>query len=192
VATRRGHRRGSTTSLICSICLYEPGLAADILHGQAASRSTATAALGTDSAMCVALCVPLTFFRADRAGMRTHVEHLYQDSSIASGSPRCQGAGGKTNIGAIQIQPDALPQLARCRLGSARIGTSQARQHTVVAFFDASDEGAAVLAPRFRVRLDDLPHMHLSPLSLVGMTMESCVTRDVFPAPPGACSAVSR
>lgn len=113
--------------------------------------------------MLVSSRVPLAFLRTDLAGVGADVQHLQEDSLVAAGSSRCQRAGGKTYIGAIQIQPDALPQLAGCRIGRACIGATQAMQDTVIAFLDAMDEGVAVLAPHCRMGFDDLPCVHVYP-----------------------------
>jgi hypothetical protein len=145
--------------------LHDSGLAADVLHGQAAGSSTTPTALRANSAVFVSARVLFAFLRADLAGVRAHVEHLQENLLVVTGPPRCQCTGGEANIGAIQIQPNALPQLAGRRLGCAGIRAAQATQDTVITFLDAVDERMTVHAPHFGVRLDDLPRVHFGPLS---------------------------
>jgi hypothetical protein len=132
--------------------------------------------------MLVSSRVPLAFFGADFAGVGTHVQQLQENLLVASSASRCQRACRKTNIGAIHVETDALSQFTGRRLGTACVRAAQAGQHTVVALLYATNEGVTVLAPRLRMGLDDLPGLHLSPLSPSLRQMERCADAAVFPA----------
>lgn len=55
--------------------------------------------------------MPLAFLGADAAAIAADLEHAPQDVPVGAGAARSQRGSGKAEIGAIEIEPDALHQL---------------------------------------------------------------------------------
>jgi hypothetical protein len=68
-------------------------------------------------------CMTLAFFCASGASQLTHFDHRAQHVFVRAGATRCQRSSGITYIRAIQIEPNALPQLLDHRFGEARVCT---------------------------------------------------------------------
>ena len=95
---------------------------ADVLHRLLADLLTAVADFSADPAMLVLAGVAPAFLSTYLAGRRADLKHLPQDLPV--------GAGGGARIGAVEIEPDALPELLHHPLG---IGTGGTRLCTGVA-----------------------------------------------------------
>jgi hypothetical protein len=94
----------------------------DVAHRLLAGLLAATTSLSADPAVLVVPGMALALLPANLAGGRADLKHLPQNLFIRSRAPRRQGAGGGTNIRAIEIEPDALLQLLDHLLGQAGIG----------------------------------------------------------------------
>jgi hypothetical protein len=87
--------------------------------------------------------VLLTFLGADAARKRAGFDHRAEHFLIGSGPPRGERSGRVANVGAIEIEPNALPERRHVLFRDARISTRRARLRASVAGFDAGDQGVA-------------------------------------------------
>ena len=94
-------------------------LASQTAHSLQAGRFARPARVGADSAVLVVPRVPLTFFAAEAARRDARIEHFADDLSVrprATGGKRCRRTA---DVGAIQIDPNALTQRGHPLLGNA-------------------------------------------------------------------------
>lgn len=136
--------------------------AADGSHRHSAGILAASASLRTDSAMHVLTCVPLALLGASGARQPAHLECRAQYVLVRAGAPGGQRPGGLAYIGAIHVRANALAQLLHGGLGQARIGATDAGLCAAEAFFDASDQRCAEVAPHIGMTRNHLLCAHCS------------------------------
>jgi hypothetical protein len=113
---------------------------ADFLHRIHTSSLAPSARFGADSAMLVHGRVALAFLSASAASKLAQFERHTQHGLVAAGSTGGQCAGGRANIGAVQIESNALSQPLNHLLRQTGIGTTDARLRALEALFDAFHE----------------------------------------------------
>lgn len=117
--------------------------------------------LRADLAVLVTAGVLFAFRRARCTGGFAELDRLAQDFLIRSRSSRGERAHGIANIGAIEIQANALPQHLDTRLCDAGIGARNTHLRTREAFIHAVNERRAVIAFDVGMRGDHFLRVHL-------------------------------
>jgi hypothetical protein len=82
------------------------------------------------------------------------------DLFIGARPARCHAASHIANIGAIEVKPDALPQVCDIRFGYTRIGARGADLSTGVTFLDAADQCIIGAASHVGVGADHFMGLH--------------------------------
>lgn len=91
-------------------------------HRLLAGLLATAARAGANAAVLVLPRVAPALLSAQLAGGRAKLKHLPQDLLIGARPPRRQGAGGGAHVRAVEIEPDALPELLDHFLSQAGIG----------------------------------------------------------------------
>jgi len=127
----------------------------------------AAAAFGADTAMFMHAGVLLTLVGATAAGGGAHAEHPAHDFVVRARAAGRDAAHDVADVGAIQVQTDALGQFLHHAFGQAGVGARRAGLGAGVAFFDTADQGVIGLAAsNGRVGADHLACVHGSSSSL--------------------------
>jgi hypothetical protein len=109
---------------------------------------------------------PRAVLRYAGTPLRTPGTRPRRPEASAPGSARwnpsaaMQGAGRQADVRAVEIEPDALPELLDHLLGQAGIGACGAGLRAGIAFVDAADQRLADVAPHVGMRTDDVSRMH--------------------------------
>src|SRR6185312_4117210 len=111
-----------------------------------AGLHAAAAAFGADAAMFMHGRVRLALLGAQLAGGGADAEHAAHHFVIGTGAACHDPAGDVANIGAIEIQPDALGELLHHALRQAGVGAGGANLGAGITFLDAADQGVVDLA----------------------------------------------
>lgn len=98
------------------------------------------AGLGAKPAMRVMAGMLVAFLGALMAGFGAGLDETAHDLGVVAGAAGSDAAGGAADVGAVEIQPDALPQVGHGVLRQASIGTRDAGLHAVEAAIDAADK----------------------------------------------------
>ena len=161
---------------------------ASLYLGERLSAGLLAGATGfrTDPAMGVHLRMASAFLTAGgagpHAGFNDRLQHLQIPPRAADGGL----TGGKADIGAILVQPDALAKLRHHVLGEAGIGAGNAGLCAVEARLDAGDQQVIGAALHLRVGLDHGSDGHRSHLlSAVAPASRNHIRRRVFPPDRG-------
>ncbi len=109
--------------------------------GLSAGLLAASAGVGADLAVLVHFGVARTFLGAEFAGGRARLDHLAQQILIRPGATGSQTSRHLAYVGAIHVEPDALPELIDHLLGQAGVGARDAGLGAGVTFVDAANEG---------------------------------------------------
>ena len=134
-------------------------LSTDRLSGFVASLFAASAMLGADAAVLVHAGVLLALLGADATRHDTGLHRSDDDLLVAAGSAGTDGAGREAQIGAIEVQSDALPQLVDHVLGEASVCARNAGLRTGIAFLNAADQRVVGVPPDIRVCGDHFSHV---------------------------------
>jgi hypothetical protein len=129
-------------------------------NGALAGLLAAAADLGADAAMFMMLSVPVAFIRAQAAGKGAGFEHRAEELFVGTGPPGRSRSGSEADVGAIQIEPNALAQRRDIALDQASVGAGHAGLRAVITFVDAAYQCVIGLTLYIGVRGDDLPGMH--------------------------------
>lgn len=90
--------------------------------GFAAGGLAGAAGLGADAAVFVPPGVTLAFGGAERGGAGAEAQRLGCERLVRAGAASGEARRGVADVGAIEIEPDALAKLGDHVLGEARIG----------------------------------------------------------------------
>ncbi len=131
-------------------------LVADIRKRLSARLLAAMACFGAGAAMPMSIGVLRAFIAARLAGDRASLDHAPEDLHVRAGSAGRKRAGCRTDIGAIEIEADALPELVDTALRQAGIGTGCARLGAGVALLDTADKTVADAAFHIGVAADHI------------------------------------
>jgi hypothetical protein len=123
----------------------------------------APAGLRADPAVLVLARVTLAFLGAEAAGLLTRAQNALDDRLVGACPPRSDVPGRRTDVGAVQVQTDALGELCDHLLAQAGVGTRGAGLSAVEARFDAPDKAVIGVAADVRVRTDHLVGVHSRP-----------------------------
>jgi hypothetical protein len=110
--------------------------------------------------MLVALGMALTFSFAASACPATGFQHWAEYGLVHMGAPGRDRTGREADVGAIQVQADALAQIFQHVLAETGIGAGGARLGAVEARFDAGDESADIAGLLSRMSADHGLNMH--------------------------------
>src|SRR6476659_9756878 len=125
-----------------------------------AGLHAATAAFGADAAMFMHGCVPLALLGAQPAGGGADAEHASHHFVIETCPAGQDATGDVADVGAIEIQADALGQLVHHALRQAGVGAGSAGLGARITFLDAADQGVVDLALDGRVGADHFAGVH--------------------------------
>jgi hypothetical protein len=110
--------------------------------------------------MLVMRGVQAAFVFAQLAGQAACVQRMGDQPIIRTGPARRDLARRLADIGAVQIEPDALFQWIDIILAQAGIRTGDAGLRTVETMLDAGQKRAIKVVTHVRVRGDHLLNMH--------------------------------
>jgi hypothetical protein len=110
--------------------------------------------------MLVVRGMQAAFIFTKLAGQAASFQDMSDQPVIRTGSARRDLARGLANIGAVQIEPDALFQWIDIVLTQAGIRAGDAGLRTVETMFDAGQKRAIKVVTHVRVRGDHLLNMH--------------------------------
>lgn len=120
-----------TAARVVSPSAYQPGSSgrgvrssARLLHRRKqllTSLLAATTSFGADAAMLVHLGVALALLRARPAGLAARFELRLRSGCVVLGLASQDAASGVADVGAVQVQPDALTQLRDHLLGQTSV-----------------------------------------------------------------------
>ena len=82
----------------------------------------ATAGLRAKAAVLVHARVPLAFLRTERASLGASLQSGENDLLVAAGPARANRTRGHADVGAVEVEADALPKLSYHVLGQAGVG----------------------------------------------------------------------
>src|SRR5690606_20554162 len=106
----------------------------------------AAARLGAHAAVRHRARVIFAFLPARPARFRTRVERTPQHAVVRAGTPRRDGAGGRAQAGAVEIEANALNEIGDVLLAEAGIRARRASLGAVVAGLDTANERGAFIA----------------------------------------------
>jgi hypothetical protein len=135
-------------------------IAADIVHGVAASVRAGPAAFGADAAVFVPLGMARAFFTAHLAGCRAQLERGAKHPFIRSGAARGEVCRHPANVGAIEVQADTLPQVFDVRFRHARIGARRTVPRACQTLVDAIDKDVKIAVLGVRMKTDYMLTLH--------------------------------
>jgi len=104
--------------------------------------------------------MPLTLVAANAASHGAYVQHPANDFVVGPCSARRDAAGDITDIGAIQVQPDALDQVLHHILSQTGVGARRAGLGAGVTLFNTADKGVVGASSHVWVRANHLSCMH--------------------------------
>ncbi|MEO1819778.1 hypothetical protein [Pseudomonas sp.] len=133
----------------------------DFVQRRFAGLRAAFAGLGADPAVLVLLGVTLAFVAAPAARIIAGLDHCSKNLNIRSGAPGRHRSGCRTNVGAIEIQPDALPELRNHIFRQARVSAGRAGLCAAICFFDELDEPVGCAALNMRMGADHFADVHV-------------------------------
>jgi hypothetical protein len=110
--------------------------------------------------MFVFASVPPALLAAKTARNGTNVEHSADHLLIRPGSAGRETTRNGANVGAVNIEADALGQVAHVILGQARIGAGRAYLSTRVAFLNTADQSIVGLSSHSGMGADHLMSLH--------------------------------
>ena len=119
----------------------------------------AAARFRADSAMLVLARMPLAFLAADTAGLRTCLQRGDDHLLVRPSPARSDRARSNADVGAVEIEADALPKLIDHVLGEAGVGAGCAALGAGIAFLDTADQGVIGVSPDAWMRGNHLVHM---------------------------------
>lgn len=134
--------------------------ASDVIHGRFARLLTAAAFLRANSAVLVLARVALAFFRARAACERADFECGLQHRLVRARAPRGQRARRDAEVGAIHVEPDALPKVLHHFLRKTRICAADARLRARETLLDTPHERLTDVAANIRMSADHLLSLH--------------------------------
>ena len=88
-------------------------------------------------------------------------EHPTNELVIRAGAPGGDASRDIADIGAVEIEPDALGQLLDHFLGKASVGARGARLGAGITLLDATDQSVVGTPARVWVRTDHLLNLHV-------------------------------
>jgi hypothetical protein len=124
----------------------------DFLESVVTGAFAVAACFAADPAMLMRGSVLFAFLRTSTAGTATNLQQLREHVRIAPGASRRESARSQADIGAVEIQADALPQLLHARLGEARISATRTHLRAIETFLDAANERRRRFAVHVRMR----------------------------------------
>jgi hypothetical protein len=112
------------------------------------------------AAVFVPARVPLAFITAQATRRRAGDAHPTNELVIRAGAPGGEASRDIADIGAVEIEPDALGQLLDHFLGKASVGARGARLGAGITLLDATDQSIVGAAARIWVHTDHLLNLH--------------------------------
>lgn len=73
-------------------------------------------------------------------GFGAHLQHPFDDRLVAAGPPPRDRSGGRADIGAVQIEPDALGEVVDPGLAQTGVGADSTGGRTGVGVLDRPDK----------------------------------------------------
>lgn len=139
-----------------------------IAHCVAAGLRAPHAGIGADAAVFVHLGMLAAFLPAGFAGRGTGLEDRADHRDVRTRAPACDGSRGGADVGAIEVEADALPKLFDLILCQAGIGARGACLGAAVAFLDTAQQGVCRVALDMRVACNHLVDVHVGLLRMNG------------------------
>jgi phage-related minor tail protein len=113
----------------------------DAAHRFTASLLTALADLGAGPAVLVFARVLPAFFGTEAASLSAGSDHVAHHLLVGACPSTGDRARRRTNIGAVEIEPDALGELLHVALAKAGVGAGDADLRAIETLLDTFDEG---------------------------------------------------
>jgi hypothetical protein len=129
-------------------------------RGRNAGLHAFPAGVGADSAMFMLLRVTLAFLSAQTAGGSASIQHPPEDFLVGTGPARRDASGHVADIGAIEIEPDTLPQILDHLLRKTGIRAGGACLSAGIALLDTVNEHVVRPAAHVRMRADHFVDLH--------------------------------
>jgi hypothetical protein len=146
-----------------------PHLAEDVL----ASFGAGLAGLGAYAAMLVVISVPRALLTAAPARLSTGFNDATRDLGLEGSLPGKDLSGRHADIGAVEVEAHAAPQVRDHVFGETGVGTRGAGLDTVEAGIDTALERVAVERRRLRMRPQHFSYMRHFHSSIVCLLSKS-------------------
>jgi hypothetical protein len=114
-----------------------------------------------DAAVLVLTRVPLAFVAAQATSCRAGEEHPTNELVIRAGASRGDASRDVADVGAVEIEANALGQILDHVLGKASVAARGARLGTGITLLDATDQSVVGTPARVWVRTDHLLNLHV-------------------------------
>jgi hypothetical protein len=105
--------------------------------------------------------VPVAFVAAQATRCRAGDEHPTNELVIRAGASGSDASCDVADVGAVEIEADALGQLLDHFLGKASVGARGARLGAGIALLDAADQSVVGAPAHVWVRPDHLLNLHV-------------------------------
>jgi hypothetical protein len=130
--------------------------------------------------MLVVLGVLAAFLTTGAARLLARLDHRAQDFDVRPRAARRDGGGGEADIGAVEIEADALPHILDSGFRKASIGADPASRSTGVTGLDAGYQPGGCTVLEIGMRFDHLAQLHVGlPCVDETMTANEIITRIV-------------
>jgi hypothetical protein len=132
----------------------------DCAESAVTSLLAAATDFGANAAMLMFVGVPFAFIRAQAAGEGAGFERRAEKFFVRACSPRPDRRRCEADVGAVEIETNALSQMRDTVFHDASVGAGNAGLRAIVAFFNAADQRVIGLAFYIRVGADHLLGVH--------------------------------
>lgn len=109
--------------------------------------------------MLVHVGVALALLGTERTSLRARLQGRDDYLFVAAGPAGADSARRQADVGAIEVEPDALPEFRSHPLCQASVGAGRAALGTAVAFLDAANERIVRVAADVGVSGNHLSHV---------------------------------
>jgi hypothetical protein len=113
--------------------------------------------------------VTFAFLGACRASVAADLKQALDEFLVGARPARANRRSRSTNVRAIQVKPDALPQVHHVRFAKARVGTDAADLCAIKTLFNASNETVVCVSSHVGVRADHFLDVHLDLRARLGV-----------------------
>lgn len=114
----------------------------------------AEAGFGADAAMLVTSCVTLAFRCTSAACRGAGLQHLAQHRFVRAGAAGCDRGRGRADVGAVEVETNALGEVLYHLLAEARIRAGNAGLRACGDLFTTTDEHLVDVSSYMRVLAD--------------------------------------
>jgi hypothetical protein len=133
---------------------------AHIFQSRLTCIGAAIARVGADPAVLVLSGMAFAFFTASPTCLCTGLDRSPQNLDVGSCTPGRHRSRCSADVGAIEVQPDALPEFVDHLFRQAGVGAGRAGLRTVIRLFDELQEPIGRVTLNVRVGAHHLANVH--------------------------------